>query len=120
MNTCQRAIIRRSLGFLPMCALLVSVGDLCGQTNSAPVANATSSSNNWTTPQDHRNMMEQLGITKLRPGRNGNANATNNLANYDPAKANPFPEWPDVLTLKNGKKVTNAETWWKQRRPEIV
>lgn len=65
-------------------------------------------------------MMEQLGITKMRPGRNGNANATNNAANYDPAKANPFPDWPEALTLKNGQKVAAAEMWWKQRRPEIV
>jgi len=65
-------------------------------------------------------MMEQLGITKLRPGRNSNPNATNNPANYDPAKANPFPDWPEVLTLRNGQKVTSAEMWWKQRRPEIV
>ena len=65
-------------------------------------------------------MMEQLGITKLRPGRNGAANATNNPANYDPAKANPFPDYPELLTLKNGQKVTTAERWWKQRRPEIV
>ena len=65
-------------------------------------------------------MMEQLGITKLRPGPSGNANATNNAANYDPAKANPFPVLPDVLTLKNGKKVTTAEMWWKERRLEIV
>jgi len=65
-------------------------------------------------------MMEQLGITKLRPGRNGNPNATNNPANYDPAKANPYPDLPDALTLKNGQKVTSPEMWWKQRRPEIV
>jgi len=64
-------------------------------------------------------MMEQLGITRLRPGPSGRANATN-AANYDPAKANPFPDLPDPLTLKNGQKVTTAETWWKQRRPEIV
>lgn len=64
--------------------------------------------------------MQQLGITKLRPGRNGNPNATNNPANYDEAKANPFPDWPDALTLKNGQKVTSAEMWWKQRRPEII
>ena len=25
-----------------------------------------------------------------------------------------------MLTLKNGKKVTTADQWWKQRRPEIV
>jgi hypothetical protein len=40
--------------------------------------------------------------------------------NYDEAKANPFPELPDPLTLKNGQKVTDAATWWDQRRPEIV
>ena len=64
-------------------------------------------------------MMEQLGIKKLRPGPSGRAGATNS-ANYDPAKANPFPDLPDPLTLKNGEKVTTAEMWWKQRRPEIV
>lgn len=65
-------------------------------------------------------MMEQLGITKLRPGPSGSANATTNAANYDPAKANPYPNLPDALTLKNGKKVMTAEMWWKERRPEIV
>jgi hypothetical protein len=80
---------------------------------------AESSSTNWTTAQDHKNMMEQLGITRLRPGPNARVGTTN-AANYDPAKANPFPDLPDPLTLKNGKKVTTPELWWKQRRPEIV
>lgn len=74
---------------------------------------------NWTAQQDHKNMMEQLGIRQLRPGPSGNPSATNS-ANYDEAKANPFPDLPDLLTLKNGQKVTSAEVWWKQRRPEIV
>jgi hypothetical protein len=74
---------------------------------------------NWTTQQDHQNMKEQLGITRLRPGPSGNASATN-AANYDPAKANPFPDLPDPLVTKNGQKVTTAEQWWKVRRPEIV
>lgn len=65
-------------------------------------------------------MMEQLGITKLRPGRNGNPNATNNPANYDPALANPWPDLPEVLVTKDGRRVTTADLWWKQRRPEIV
>jgi hypothetical protein len=74
---------------------------------------------NWTTQQDHKNMLEQLGIVRLRPGPSGQPGATNS-ANYDPAKANPFPKLPEVLTLKNGEKVTTPEMWWKQRRPEIV
>jgi hypothetical protein len=80
---------------------------------------AASGSTNWTAAHDHKNMMEQLGITALRPGPSGRPGATNE-ANYDPAKANPFPDLPDPLTLKNGQKVTTAELWWKQRRPEIV
>src|SRR2546426_3979020 len=64
-------------------------------------------------------MKDQLGIKTLRPGPSGRGGATNE-ANYDPAKANPYPDLPDPLILKNGQKVTTAEIWWKQRRPEIV
>ena len=73
----------------------------------------------WTAQQDHQNMKDQLGITRLRPGPSGRAGATNS-ANYDPAKANPYPNLPDPLVLKNGRKVAAAEQWWKERRPEIV
>ena len=75
----------------------------------------------WTTQQDHQNMKDQLGIKTLRPGPSGNAApGAPNAANYDPEKANPYPDLPDPLTLKNGRKVTTADVWWKQRRPEIV
>jgi hypothetical protein len=72
----------------------------------------------WTTAEDHQNMKEQLGITALRPGPNGNEQAANH-ANYDESLANPFPDLPDVLTLKNGKKVTSPGLW-RQRRAEIL
>ncbi|HEY1760452.1 MAG TPA: hypothetical protein VGG72_34075 [Bryobacteraceae bacterium] len=74
---------------------------------------------NWTAAEDHQNMMDQLGIKALRPGPSGTETAPNH-ANYDEATANPFPNLPEVLTLKNGKKVTTADMWWNQRRPEIV
>ena len=71
--------------------------------------------------EDHEDMLRQLGITKLRPGANGRAAAGEpGAANYDLAKANPYPDWPDALTLKDGHKVTTAETWWRRRRPEIA
>ncbi|HVU33715.1 MAG TPA: acetylxylan esterase [Opitutaceae bacterium] len=66
------------------------------------------------TEEDHADMMRQLGITRLRPGVNGNT------ANYDPAKANPFPDYPDALRLNDGRKVTTPQIWWQLRRPEIV
>jgi hypothetical protein len=75
----------------------------------------------WTTQQDHQNMKDQLGIKTLRPGPSGNAAAgAPNAANYEPEKANPYPDLPDPLTLKNGRKVASADSWWKQRRAEIV
>src|SRR5580704_7658305 len=74
---------------------------------------------NWTAAQDHQNMMDQLGIKALRPGPSGNESAPNH-ANYDEATANPFPNLPDVLLMKNGDKVTTPDMWWKLRRPEIV
>jgi hypothetical protein len=73
----------------------------------------------FTNGEDHKNMMDQLGIKSLRPGPSGNESAPNH-ANYDESIANPYPDLPDLLTLKNGKKVMTPDLWWKQRRPEIV
>ncbi len=70
--------------------------------------------------EDHKRTLELLKITTLRRGADGNNPRADNAANYDEAKANPYPKLPDPLTLKNGKKVTTPEMWWKQRRPEIV
>jgi hypothetical protein len=70
------------------------------------------------TAEDHRDMQQQLGIRTLRPGPSGNESDPNH-ANYDEALANPYPNLPDVLTLKSGRKVTSAEQW-KQRRAEII
>ena len=73
------------------------------------------------TDEDHADMMARLGIRKLRPGRNGSAGpGTPNPANYDQAKANPYPDYPEALMLKDGRKVTTPGRWWRERRPEIA
>ena len=73
-----------------------------------------------TTQEDHRRMLDLLGIGELRRGADGRNADAPNAANYDESKANPSPELPDPLLLKNGKPVKTAAAWWKQRRPEIV
>jgi len=73
----------------------------------------------FTADQGRQNMMDQLGIKALRPGPSGNEKAPNH-ANIDESKANPFPNIPDPLTMNDGRKVTTAQMWWDQRRPEIV
>ena len=118
----QQTISRiAALGALAVLACQMATGQ---QTQSPSPDAPTSLANgcaplNWTIEQDHQNMMDQLGIKALRPGANGNEKAPDH-ANYDESKANPFPDLPDALTLKNGQKVTTASQWWHVRRPEIV
>ncbi|HEX7158870.1 MAG TPA: acetylxylan esterase, partial [Edaphobacter sp.] len=99
---------------------LLSIVFLCTLVPAARAQNSASRPPvTLTAEQDHQNMMDQLGIKALRPGPSGNE-ADPNHANYDESLANPYPNLPDVLTLKNGTRVTTPEMWWKQRRPEIV
>lgn len=102
--------IARALGFLGAlpCAAVMAGG---AAHFSPPVT--------FTAQQDQRNMMDQLGIRGLRPGPSGDENAPNH-ANYDEALANPYPQLPDPLVLKDGRRVTSARVWWRERRPQIV
>ncbi len=71
-----------------------------------------------TAEQDHKRLMKQLGIDSLRPGPSGNPKAPN-AANVDESKATTYSSLPDLLTFKNGKKVTSAKQWLK-RKKEIL
>jgi peptidoglycan/xylan/chitin deacetylase (PgdA/CDA1 family) len=71
-----------------------------------------------TAEQDHQRLMDLLHITSLRPGPSGDPKALN-AANVDESKVPPYT-LPDPLVMKNGKRVTTADQWWKIRRPEIV
>lgn len=88
-----------------------------GKPALAAVIN-TKSVSKWpvelTAEQDHRRLLDLLHIASLRPGVNGNT------ANYDESKANPYPDLPDPLLIKNGKRATTPKIWWDQRRPELV
>src|SRR5205807_2175083 len=64
---------------------------------------------------DYQNMLDQLGIKKMRKGRDARAKDTS-----DEATANPYKDtMPDLMTFKDGTKVTSADQWPK-RRAEIV
>jgi hypothetical protein len=74
---------------------------------------------NRLTQQDYKNMLTLLNIDSTRHGPSGNPSAPD-AANTDESKASPYTTLPDPLILKKGKKVTDAKTWWNERRPEIV
>jgi hypothetical protein len=132
LRTMPRLIARLSL---PAMVLAVQAGT-CGMRLAAQAAPAAAApavaqaapARPAPTPEqlaiqaasekDHQRMMDLLGIKTLRPGASGNADGPN-PANYDESKADVYPNLPDPLVMKNGAKVTSAEMWWNQRRPEI-
>ncbi len=66
-------------------------------------------------PDDHQDMMQQLGIKALRPGANPKNDET-----FDEAAANQYHDsLPDALVMKSGKRVVSPEEW-PARRAEIV
>ncbi|MFL5810253.1 MAG: alpha/beta hydrolase family protein, partial [Flavisolibacter sp.] len=89
------------------------------QFRLSPADSIRRDSINKVTQQDYKKMLDALHITSTRPGPSGNPQAPN-AANVDESKASPYTTLPDPLMLKNGKRVTDAKTWWNVRRPEIV
>jgi lysophospholipase L1-like esterase len=110
-----RVLVRAGVGVALAGIVASSIPLAANAQQSSPGTDAPST---WTTAQDHRHMMEQLGIRALRPGPSGNEQAANH-ANYDEAAANPFPSLPPLLLTKDGRRVTTARQW-ARRRAEIV
>lgn len=110
------------VSLLPSVKSIASAGGQ-GASGAIAQANATAAQPNepvrLTAEQDHQRLMDLLHITSLRRGADGDPNSPN-AANYDESKANPYPNLPDPLKLKNGKEVKTTKDWWELRRPEIV
>lgn len=126
MKTIPRFHICRGACVLSGLAMVLSAAGPSAQQSTPRATPAVSAGaamapapQNWTTAEDHQHMLAQLGIKALRPGPSGNEKAPN-PANYDESKANPFPNLPEALTLRNGRTVTTASAWRGQRRKEIV
>jgi hypothetical protein len=115
----MQAAIRERLRYVLVLFVVVA-----GPTCLAPSSSVQSSGRESKKPatlsaeQNHQRLMDLLHITSLRQGPSGNPKAAD-AANLDESKVPPYT-LPDPLVLKNGKRVVDAETWWKIRRPEIV
>ena len=103
--------IRNAIVGILLAASLVPVS-FAQATPTAPVQ--------LTAEQDRQRMMDLLHIVSLRPGADAYKTDSPNYAIFDEAKVDHNYTLPEVLTTFGGKKVTNAEIWWKVRRPELV
>jgi hypothetical protein len=74
-----------------------------------------------TAAEDRERLLGLLGIhdSQMRQPHATDARAAN-ATNYVEAKAHIYPDLPDPLLLKNGKRITTEDEWWTRRRPEIV
>ena len=81
-----------------------------GATDRAAIGSASTA--------EREREMKLLGIQEMQPAVSAYDIGAPGNANYDEAKANPFPHIPQMLVMKDGTKVTTAAQW-KKRREEI-
>jgi peptidoglycan/xylan/chitin deacetylase (PgdA/CDA1 family) len=101
-------ILRRSCS---SCLLLFALFFPLADVNPPPV--------HLSAEEDHQRTLALLHITSLRRGPDGDPKSPN-AANFDESKVSSTLNLPDPLLLNDGKPVTTAELWWKERRPQIV
>lgn len=101
-----------------ICALVLGAVSMAGPAAFAADAGLPPPQE-LTAEQDHKLMMQQLGISEIRRGADGRDPNAPNAANYDESKGNPYPELPAVLKFDDGKPVRSARDW-KKRRAQIV
>ena len=99
-------------------ALLFAQGQASAQFPGMPRVNRDSL--NALTNADHAQMLSQLGLTSVRPGRDAYTDDPNRAPNYDEMNANPWIYYPDPLVTFDGRQVKNAKMWRSVRRPELV
>jgi len=102
--------------FVPSACIAMVVG---AQTPaSAPPTAADRTAIAAASAAERDRELKLLGIAEMQPSATAYDIGKPGNANYDEAKANPYPILPDVLTLNDGTKVTKPAQW-KKRREEI-
>ena len=82
--------------YVPVLAGLALIAIPYAVCQQAPAPAVAAGPVHLTAAEDHKRLMDLLGIKELRPGEEKDAN-------WDEAKANVYPNLPDPLVEKNGK-----------------
>jgi lysophospholipase L1-like esterase len=95
---------------------------LAGAASADPPSQSPPAPVTLTAQQDRQLMLDQLKIpaSAMRRGPDGMNRQSPNYQNTDEAKANPWPQLPEMMVTKGRQKVDTPDQWWKVRRPEIV
>jgi hypothetical protein len=98
--------------------LLCVPGVMAAQTQAPPAANDRSTIAAASAAERDREL-KLLGISAMQPGATAYDIGKPGNANYDEARANPYPALPDVLVMRDGRRV-KTPAQWKKRRAEIA
>ena len=97
--------------------LFVPLGMSAQTPAAAPVANDRAAIAAASAVERDREL-KLLGISAMQPGATAYDIGKPGNANFDEARANPYPKLPAVLTMNDGQRVKTAAQW-KQRSAEI-
>ena len=112
-------MMRISISVSPVAALLPAIL-LAQPSPPAQQQDRTREQIQAASEAERAREMKLLGIGALRPTVSARDPSAPDFANFDEAKANPFPDLPSLLTTSAGKPVATAAQWWDVRRPEIA
>ena len=104
---------------MPDVARLTAIAGFAAVLLATAVQAQTRSEIATASEQERLRELHLLGLISTRPGVQNRDPSAPNAANYDEARANPYP-LPDPLRLPTGHRITTARDWWKLRRPALV
>lgn len=105
-----------------VCALVLALTGATlasAQQGPTPAQQAAAAQLAAAAQQDHRRLLDLLGIDALRPAADSRATAGPAAPNYDEARAALAGPLPDALRFNTGKPVRNAVEW-RKRRGELL
>ena len=95
--------------------LFLAVAGASAQTVPAPAERAAIAA---ASAAERDRELKLLGIAEMQHGATAYDIGAPGNANYDEAKANPYPNLPPLMVMRDGTRVTTAAQWQK-RRAEI-
>ena len=104
------------------CSLVLALAGVTlasAQQVPTPAQQAAAAQLATAAQQDHRRLLDLLGIDALRPAADSRATSGPAAPNYDEARAALAAPLPDALRFNTGKPVRNAAEW-RKRRGELL
>lgn len=100
-------------------SLLIAAALGAGQARTQPASPADRARITQASAAERARELALLHVTQLRPTVSARDPTAPDFANFDEAKANPYPQLPALMITGDGRRVTSPQMWRDVRRPEL-